>query len=130
MMLEHRGRVTGQPRYVVLEVVDREPRRLFLVSGYGQGSQWLRNILADPAVRVWTGSISAAAGRASLLPGEETQQRLAAYRERNPRAAASLARVLGIPELGRGGPIPADIAQRLPMVAVAIQPALPGQPPG
>ncbi|MDG4803790.1 nitroreductase family deazaflavin-dependent oxidoreductase [Micromonospora sp. WMMD980] len=74
MMLEHRGRRSGLPRYVVLEVVDREPGALFLASGYGPASQWFRNVRADPAVRVWTG-----------------------------------------PDQG-GGPLPADVDARLPLV--------------
>ncbi len=36
VMLEHRGRTTGQRRYVILEVIDRQPESIIVVSGYGR----------------------------------------------------------------------------------------------
>ena len=45
MMLEHRGRTTGERRYVVLEVIEREPHSIIVASGYGRSSQWYRNIV-------------------------------------------------------------------------------------
>ncbi|MFU8850966.1 nitroreductase family deazaflavin-dependent oxidoreductase [Micromonospora sp. SL1-18] len=116
MMLEHRGRRSGLPRYVVLEVVDREPGVLFLVSGHGPRSHWFRNLQADPRVRVWNGPDRGIPARATVLPGEETRQRLERYRQRSRRAAAALGRALDIPELRGTGPLPADVAQRLPLV--------------
>ncbi|GGM65816.1 hypothetical protein GCM10012275_40540 [Longimycelium tulufanense] len=118
MMLEHRGRRSGLPRYVVLEVLDREPGALILVSGYGPHSQWFRNVRAEPAVRVWTGRVRGAEARASVLPPEEARARLEIYRQRHRRTAAGLARALGIRELAGPDPLPADIAERLPLVRV------------
>ncbi|MCZ7440414.1 nitroreductase family deazaflavin-dependent oxidoreductase [Micromonospora sp. WMMC241] len=120
MMLEHRGRRSGLPRYVVLEVVDREQGALFLASGYGPGSQWFRNVRADPAVRVWTGPDQGVPARAVVLTGEEVRQRLARYRQRHRRAAAALGRTLGIPELTGGDPLPADVDARLPLVRLDV----------
>ncbi|MEV0425123.1 nitroreductase family deazaflavin-dependent oxidoreductase [Micromonospora sp. NPDC050495] len=116
LMLEHRGRRTGLPRYVVLEVADREPGCLFIASGHGQDSQWFRNLRADPRVRVWTGPHQGVPARAAVLTGEETRQRLEIYRRRHRRAAAALGRTLDIPELRDTGPLPADVATRLPLV--------------
>ncbi|WP_395110467.1 nitroreductase family deazaflavin-dependent oxidoreductase [Actinomadura sp. SCN-SB] len=118
MMLEHRGRKTGRPRYAVLEVVDREPDALVLVSGYGGNSQWFRNVVADPAVRVWNGRTRGATARATVMPPEQTRTRLESYRARNPRSAAALGRILGIAELSGSEQLPADIAERLPLVRV------------
>ncbi|GLZ02584.1 hypothetical protein Acsp03_00510 [Actinomadura sp. NBRC 104412] len=120
MMLEHRGRKTGRLRYVVLEVVDREPGALVLVSGYGAASQWFRNVVADPSVRVWNGRIRGAPARATILPPAQTRTRLESYRARNPRSAAALGRILGIAELSGSEQIPEDIAQRLPLVRVRL----------
>lgn len=47
-MLEHRGRISGLPRYVVLEVLERDDDGLVVVSGYGDRAQWYRNVLAHP----------------------------------------------------------------------------------
>lgn len=123
MMLQHRGRRTGLRRYVVLEVVDREPDVLILVSGYGPRSQWFRNVRAEPWVRVWSGRVRDAPARATALPGAETRARLEVYRRRHRRAAATLGRALGIAELASRDPLPQDIAERLPLVRVELMEA-------
>jgi deazaflavin-dependent oxidoreductase (nitroreductase family) len=118
MMLEHRGRTTGQRRYVVLEVVDREPESITVVSGYGDSSQWYRNIVVSPDVRIWSGRKKNVPARALPIPALETPARLASYRSRHRRAAKALGRTLDIPELVGDAPIPADIASRLPLVQI------------
>lgn len=116
LLLEHRGRRSGLPRYVVLEAVDREPGSLFIASGYGPHSQWFRNVRADPRVRVWHGPDRGVPARATVLAGEENRRRLEVYRQRHRRAAAALGRTLGIAELRGSGPLPADVDRRLPLV--------------
>lgn len=105
MMLEHRGRKSGLPRYAVLEVLEREPGALLLVSGYGPGSQWFRNVRADPAVRVWFSTARADPAVAEVLPAAEVVERLDRYRRANPRSAAALAAVLDIPVLAGAEPL-------------------------
>src|SRR3954462_11665890 len=58
VMVEHTGRTAGRRRYVVLEVVEQEPGAVVLVSGYGRASQWLRNVVVEPRVRLWYGRAS------------------------------------------------------------------------
>ncbi|WP_253900550.1 nitroreductase family deazaflavin-dependent oxidoreductase, partial [Mycobacterium asiaticum] len=54
LMLEHIGRTSGMPRYVVLEVVDHpRPDTYVVPSGFGRKAQWFRNIEANPRVRVY-----------------------------------------------------------------------------
>ncbi|MDA3627420.1 nitroreductase family deazaflavin-dependent oxidoreductase [Saccharopolyspora sp. WRP15-2] len=118
MMLEHRGRRSGEPRYAALEVLDREPGALLLVSGYGPKSQWFRNVVADPEVRVWTGRLRGVPARAVVLPADEARERLEQYRRAHARSAAALGRTLGIEELASPEPLPDDIAERLPLVRV------------
>jgi len=86
MMLEHRGRVSGEWRAVVLEVVDREPsRRSFVVaSGFGTGAQWYRNLVADPRCRISTGTIRQRDAVADLLSAEASREGLERYAQRNP----------------------------------------------
>lgn len=114
LMLEHRGRVTGAARHVVLEVIDREPGALYIVSGYGERSQWFRNVCAEPAVRVWFGALRGAPARAERLCPDETRRRLLRYRER--RGADVLGRVLGLSDLRAGAPVGEDVAHRLPVL--------------
>ena len=52
MVLAHTGRKTGLPRRTPLNyaLVDGE---IYCLSGYGQFSDWYRNVKANPAVEVW-----------------------------------------------------------------------------
>ena len=122
VMLEHRGRRTGQARYVVLEVVDRQPGHVRVVSGYGTRSQWYRNVMADPHVKIWTGRLAGSPALATALPAADTRQVLEDYRRRNARAARALGRTLAIDDLARGGPLPDTVAERLPIVDLALSP--------
>jgi deazaflavin-dependent oxidoreductase (nitroreductase family) len=51
-LLTHTGRISGQPRQVVLEVTARDPvsGTVRLASGFGPGAQWYRNIQRHPEV--------------------------------------------------------------------------------
>lgn len=117
-MLEHRGRVSGLPRLVVLEVLTRRPGHLTVVSGYGTGAQWYRNILADPNVRVWAGRLRAVPAVAAPMPAEQALALIDDYRRRHPYATRALGRVLGIADLAGTAPLPRDLPDRLPLVDV------------
>jgi deazaflavin-dependent oxidoreductase (nitroreductase family) len=96
VFLTHTGRRSGRPRQVVLEVVGRHQQSggYLVASGYGERSQWFRNILADPHVRYQVGW-RRYAGRARPLPPAESGRRLAEYAHRHPRTAAALMRMVG-----------------------------------
>ncbi|MEU8522548.1 nitroreductase family deazaflavin-dependent oxidoreductase [Streptomyces sp. NBC_01216] len=96
VLLTHTGRVSGRPRQVVLEVVARlpEPGAYLIASGYGERSQWLRNVLATPEVRYQVGR-RAYQGTAVPLPPEESGRALADYARRHPRLAERLMRSVG-----------------------------------
>ena len=117
-MLGHRGRRSGQLRHVVLEVLERDAGTLVVVSGYGRASQWFRNIEVDPDVRIWTGRRRGVPGRAEILSAGESHDRLERYRDRHPRAAANLGRVLAMPDLTAAGPLAPDVGVRLPLVRI------------
>jgi deazaflavin-dependent oxidoreductase (nitroreductase family) len=91
LMLEHVGRVSGERRYVVLEVVDRPSAREYvIVSGFGPTSQWYRNVAANPRVRVSSGSRKLVPATAALMSEAESAEALRDYAARHPRAWTNL----------------------------------------
>lgn len=87
LMLEHTGRRSGLPRYVCLEVVDRPgPRRVVVVSGFGTGAQWFRNLAAQPRCRVSIGRRTSAPATARMMTAAESREALGRYQEAHPAA--------------------------------------------
>jgi deazaflavin-dependent oxidoreductase (nitroreductase family) len=119
VLVEHKGRLSGRLRQVVLEVVDRGPRRIVVVSGYGPKAHWYRNLLADPRVRITTGGMRDMPAVARPLTPAETLEAFARYRDAHPAATAALASAFGVPELAANGPLDPAIAVRMPMVEFA-----------
>jgi deazaflavin-dependent oxidoreductase (nitroreductase family) len=93
LRLRHRGRTSDAVYDTVLEVIGRRGDELFVVSGFGPGSDWLRNIRANPPLEVETGGRSFLPDARFLRPEEATSV-LAAYAAEHPRAAAVLGRRL------------------------------------
>lgn len=94
VLVEHRGRVTGAVRSVVIEVVGREDDALLVASGFGTRSDWYRNLRADPRARVTTG-LRTWAVRAVPLTEDEGAATMDRYARRHPVAARGLCRYLG-----------------------------------
>jgi deazaflavin-dependent oxidoreductase (nitroreductase family) len=95
LMLQHRGRTTGEARYVVLEVVARPaPDRVVVVAGLGPRSQWYRNIQADPRVLVSVGTRRRARALASTMTPDDGVATLEAYTSVHPGPWAKLRPVL------------------------------------
>jgi deazaflavin-dependent oxidoreductase (nitroreductase family) len=105
LMLTHIGRKSGLPRRVVLEVVhhDKATGAYVIASGWGEKSDWFRNIQKTPHVTVNAGSrrFEAVAIRLSL---EEAERELLDYARRHPLDFRELAgfmagqRLKGAPE--------------------------------
>ena len=92
-MLEHRGRTSGERRFVVIEAVEREaPHRVVVASGFGPHAQWYRNLAAEPRCGVSIGWRRRVPARAELLGTDESRELLARYAERRPAAWAMLQR--------------------------------------
>ncbi len=90
LMLEHIGRKSGLPRQVVLEVVDHPAPGTYVVpSGFGQHAQWIRNVQANPRVRVYTSGLAPTPATARVLGQAEADRALAVYIRRHPRAWAT-----------------------------------------
>jgi len=115
LLLEHVGRKSGARRYVVLEVVDRPARGTYIVaSGFGERAQWLRNIRANPAVRVSVSGHRPRAATAHVLDPVDAEAALRAYARDHPRAWRALRPVF---EATLGAEIPED-GTVLPLVCL------------
>lgn len=119
LMLEHLGRVSGRRRYVVLEVVDGEPGRRYVVaSGFGESSDWFRNLMAHPQARLWCGRRGPLTVDARRLTTGEARATLESYARRHPKAWRKLKPVL---EGAIGVPIETD-GVALPLVELVTRP--------
>jgi deazaflavin-dependent oxidoreductase (nitroreductase family) len=85
LLLEHRGRRSGELRAVVLEVAERpDDDRFVVVSGLGPRSQWVRNVAAEPRVLVSFGRRRGARAHARRLDPDETVALLQRYAAVHP----------------------------------------------
>jgi deazaflavin-dependent oxidoreductase (nitroreductase family) len=95
LLLEHRGRRSGLPHHTVLEVVEHPtPDTYVIVSGFGEASQWYRNLIADPRVRISVGRGRNAPAVATLLAPDAAETSLAHYAAEHPRTWNRLRRTL------------------------------------
>ena len=99
LMLTHTGRQSGLARQTVLEVVrhDTLTDSYVIASGWGERSNWFRNILKNPRVSIAVGFRRILALAVRLSP-EGAQHEFSDYARRHPRAFRLLAsRILGHP---------------------------------
>jgi deazaflavin-dependent oxidoreductase (nitroreductase family) len=90
LLLEHVGRKTGASRYVVLEVIGRPAAdRYVVVSGFGERAQWLRNVAAEPQVRISSGRRTSAPAVARRMTQDEADAALSDYIAAHPAAWAT-----------------------------------------
>lgn len=96
MLLEHTGRKSGLPRRTVIEVVKRakEPERYYACSGYGEHSDWFKNLRAHPQVHITVGNRRLAV-TARVLPPDEAGAVMLDYAQRYPRTARALVHACG-----------------------------------
>lgn len=95
LRLAHVGRRSGKRHAVVLEVVGFDPRipEYVVVSGFGPGADWLRNLEANGAATVTLGR-STFPAEARRLGTDEAVAVFAAYERRNRVIGPILRRVL------------------------------------
>jgi deazaflavin-dependent oxidoreductase (nitroreductase family) len=99
LMLTHKGRKSGLDRYVVLEVVGREPDSWYVAAAYGNNADWFRNIKADPNVTVnYKGQRTPAT--ATVVPVPDAAEVLRRYAQAHPKAARTLGTLMGVPMEG------------------------------
>lgn len=94
LLLIHAGRKTGQPHSAVAMVLRYDPhtREAVICSGWGENTDWVRNIRARPALRVQIGRESFTPQQ-RFLSEDESFSVAAGFRRRHPyrtRLAASI----------------------------------------
>jgi deazaflavin-dependent oxidoreductase (nitroreductase family) len=98
LLLQHIGRRSGLARQTVLEVMrhDSVNDRYLVAAGFGDRSDWYRNILAQPEIAIHVGRRRLRA-RARRLEPEEAFEEISAYVRHHPVAARVVARLMGFP---------------------------------
>jgi deazaflavin-dependent oxidoreductase (nitroreductase family) len=95
VLVNHRGRKTGRPRQVVVEVAarDRTTGAVTVASGYGSHSDWFRNLLVAPETTIEVG-VRRLDVRAVPLSPEEGGEVMVDYARRHRLSATVLASYL------------------------------------
>ena len=124
LLLDHTGRQTGLPRQTVIEVVryDRASGVCLVGSGWGEKSDWFRNIQHNPRVSVTLGRRCWAA-RAVVLSADEAEQALRDYARRHPLAFRELATVIAGRRVSEAELNSGELARAIPLVAFYPSPA-------
>lgn len=94
VMIEHLGRNSNEPRYVVVEVVDRGRNVLRVASGFGPRAQWYRNLAANGVAYLSTGAATRVPAEVRLLDDAESRAVLDTYAKRHPIAWRVLGSVM------------------------------------
>ena len=119
LKLMHTGRKSGLERETVLEVVkhDSETGVYYIASGWGEKSNWFRNILESPhvGVQVKNSKFTAVADRLST---DDAAGILLDYAVRYPRAFALLAKSMMGEKLDASGENIRRIAEHVPIIAL------------
>jgi deazaflavin-dependent oxidoreductase (nitroreductase family) len=96
LLLSHIGRKSGQPRQTVLEVLLHERAKdvYYVMAGWGERSDWMKNIEKTPQVEISVGRrhVRAVARR---LPPEDAESKVMAYGRQHPHLIRYLPRLLG-----------------------------------
>jgi deazaflavin-dependent oxidoreductase (nitroreductase family) len=89
--LTTRGRVTGRPHEIEIWFA-LDDRTLYLLSGGGHRSDWVRNLRVDPSVTVRIGAVSRPARARVLTLGtdEDRRARQLVFAKYQPRSSGSL----------------------------------------
>lgn len=99
LLLVHRGRKSGLERKVVLEVIryEADPPVAAVLSGWGERSQWFRNLQAAPPVAVAIGGERWTGPRCDVLEPDRVVEVVEKYRREHRLLMWSLDRFFGWP---------------------------------
>lgn len=100
VMIEHLGRVSNEPRFVVVEIVDRGHNRIIVASGFGTKAQWYRNLKANGVAYLSTGRARRVRAHVRLLSPEDSAAALQLYAAQHP---AAWKRLKGAMDAAAGG---------------------------
>ncbi len=116
LLLTTIGRKSGQPRVTPL-AYDRLGGTIFVASARGEHADWLRNVKANPNVRVRVGREKFDGLATVISDPEQIADYLERQLRRNPRAFGAILQTEGLPSR----PTRADLlglAPKRPMVAI------------
>jgi deazaflavin-dependent oxidoreductase (nitroreductase family) len=114
MLLTHTGRVSGQPRRAVIEVIEHDETGCVAASGFGQRADWYRNVMATPEVTVQIGG-QAFPATAGAVPADEGARIMERYAPRHPAAARQLYKIMGF-EVDGSAEDYREVGRRIPFV--------------
>lgn len=122
LMLTHTGRKSGLPRQTVIEVVqhDQANNTYYVVSGWGEKSDWYQNIRKLPQVIIHVGGRTFQA-IAEFIPMEKAIAIMNAYAREHPLAFSELSGLFLGERMKPNSDAPQRIAAKMPMVAFHYQ---------
>jgi len=96
LCLTQMGRKSGLPRYAVVEVADYDQatNTYYIVSGYGERSNWYQNLLHTPKATIQVRHRQYNV-LAHPLPSTESGQKMVEYAQTYPKTAQQLMNFLG-----------------------------------
>jgi len=117
LLLTHTGRISGERRQAVLEIirVDKTKPTYYVASGFGEKSDWFRNLQNNPKATIQVGRQHMHV-HARLLNQEEAEEEFLDYSSRHPTAIKNLAGMLGYQLDGSEASLRA-LAKVMPVVA-------------
>jgi deazaflavin-dependent oxidoreductase (nitroreductase family) len=117
LLLTHTGRLSGESRQAVLEIIriDKTTPTYYVVSGFGEKSDWFRNLQSNPEATIQVGRQRMHV-RASRLNQEKAEAEFLDYARRHPTAIKNLAGMLGYQLDGSEANLRA-LAEVMPVVA-------------
>jgi deazaflavin-dependent oxidoreductase (nitroreductase family) len=126
LLLVHAGRKTGTPYSAVAMVLSYDPHthEAVICSGWGQDTDWVRNLRARPALRVQIGRESFTPQQ-RFLSDDESFSVAAGFRDRHPRRTRLAAAIFGWGDL-RSDAAVRDFVTGRPFVS--FRPAVPSRP--
>ena len=92
LALTTRDHITGEPRHTALEF-RKHGSKLYIVSGLGEGADWVRDIAADPRVTAQHGAKVYAAHAARVDDTAEAMRALYAFSRNSPLYETLFARM-------------------------------------
>lgn len=119
LMLTHIGRRTGSPHETVIEVVrhDKRTDTYYVVSGWGEKSDWYQNIRKSPRVTIHVGRRTFQT-TAEFIGMQKSIEILQAYAREHPLAFSELSGLFfGERMKPNDSDAPQRIAGKMPMVA-------------
>jgi deazaflavin-dependent oxidoreductase (nitroreductase family) len=117
LLLTHIGRNSGLPRQAVIEVVahDKDKDTYFVVSGWGEKSDWYQNIRKTPLVNVQVAGRKFRA-EAEFFLIEKAIPILETYAQEHPVAFRELSGLFLGERMKAGSDASGQLAERMPMV--------------